>query len=165
MWHSVAQHCTAWPGCVFCSGGLWEASCIWVLSCLWDYTLAGSVLKLILLVDTQNQFVYCFYVSLTVVLIQCGASLWHSVAQHSIAIHGLAGWFVCSGRFLGGVMHLGAELLVGLHPCWFSFETHSYGVHTPNLFIVSMFPSQLFLFNLVLYCGEAWHITSLHCMA
>ena len=52
-------------------------------------------------------------------------------------------------------MHLGAELLVGLHPCWVSFEAHSYSGHTTNLLIVSMFPSQLFLFNLVLHCGIA----------
>ena len=62
-------------------------------------------------------------------------------------------------------MHLGAELHVGQHPCWFSLEAHSYGGHATNLLIVSMFPSQLFLFNLVLHCGIAWHSTALHCMA
>ena len=62
-------------------------------------------------------------------------------------------------------MRLGAELLVRLHPCWFSFEAHSYGGHTTNLSMVSDFPSQLFLFNLVLHCGIAWHSTALHCMA
>ena len=60
-------------------------------------------------------------------------------------------------------MHLGAELLVGLHPCWFSFETHSYGGHTTNLFIVSEFPHSC---SYSIWCFVvAYHGTAQRCTA
>ena len=78
-------------------------------------------MKLILKVDTQPT-VYCFYVSLTAVLSQFGASRWNSMSQQIIALRGLTGSVSCSFGFLGGVMHLGAGLILGLLPWWFRLK-------------------------------------------
>ena len=47
------------------------------------------------------------------------------MSQQSIALHGLTGWVPCSGGFLGGVVHVGAGLILGLLPWWLSFEADS----------------------------------------